>query len=110
MTFKSVIENTSIEYILRKEFPDIVFNANESDTMFELNILIVKYKERHKGKGSKFMKRLLELAREKNKTIALRPDDSYAEKDDMNTKQLKDWYKKLGFIERKYKNFTMIYR
>ena len=98
MTFYDYL-NETIKGKLHKEFSksDAIFNIDEKSDKIILNIVLVPYKDRHKGKGTKFMQRLIELAKEKSKDIYLNASDMYAEESDMKVQELVNWYKSLGF-------------
>ncbi len=108
-SFRSLMLEASVEDILRTEFPEIRFNMSkrkhqkDEKSWIELMIVVVQYKERNKGKGSEFMKRLIELAEQEKIDVFLTPDDSYSEKEDLSKSQLIKWYKKLGF-EKKHRD------
>ena len=111
---KEIIDNfAGIESTLKREFKEVPFKMIEKDDYIELIIFVVKFKERNKGIGTSFMKRLIELANLYQKDIYLTPDDSYGEETDMNKSQLTKWYNKLGFTK-KHKDdsrskYTMCY-
>ena len=98
-------KNTNINKTLLREFDNVPFKLTENDEFMVLMIFVVKFDDRHQGVGSKFMKRLIELAKEANKDIFLSPSDEYAEKSDMNKNQLIKWYKKLGFKKKQKSDF-----
>ncbi len=110
---REAIKHIDISSTLKKEFPNTPFKLTENKEFLVLMIVVVKYKKRHEGIGTKFMKRLIELAKKSNKDIYLSPDDSYAGADDMNKSQLIKWYKKLGFEKKQRDDFrswnTMCY-
>ena len=107
LTFEEYLTENTINAKLRKEFGDSVrFNVQENDSRIILSILVVPYKERNKGIGSKFMRSLIKYAKEANKNIYLTPDDSYAEPEDMNKAQLTKWYKSFGFQKKKKDDFS----
>ena len=76
---------------------DVIFNIDETDKNVHLNVVVVPAKNRKKGLGTKFMKRLQELARENNKTVTLNVSDLYADEDDPKADDLERWYSSLGF-------------
>jgi GNAT superfamily N-acetyltransferase len=98
LTFNDYINETIVGQ-LYKEFPksETIFNIDEKKDKLILNIVLVPFKQRNKGKGTKFMKRLIDLAKEKGKDIILYASDAYAEDTDMKVDDLVKWYKKLGF-------------
>ena len=106
------LQGKSINKILKKEF-NVPFKLTENDEFIHLMILVVPFKQRSEGIGNKFMKRLIELAKEQKKDIFLSPSDEYGEKEDMNKAQLIKWYKKLGFVNKKKSDFrsqnTMVF-
>ncbi|MCK5537862.1 MAG: GNAT family N-acetyltransferase, partial [Bacteroidales bacterium] len=117
---KEIIDNfdiiegtTSINSILKSEFKEVPFKLTENSEFLVLMIFVVKFKKRNMGIGTKFMKRLIELAKANGKDIFLTADSSYAENTDMNKSLLTKWYKKLGFINKKNSDFrtrnTMTY-
>ena len=103
---QEILEQTNIESILRTEFPNVRFNMNTKKDSLELLILVVQFKERKQGIATKFMKRLIELAKKNHKKIYLTPDDSYSTEGDMNLEQIKNFYEKLGFKKDLKSNFT----
>ena len=98
------LKGTSIDRILKAEFK-IPFKLTENDEFLVLMIVVVPWKKRNEGIGNKFMKRLIQLAKEQNKDIFLTPDDSYAEKEDMSKAKLIKWYTKLGFKKKERSDF-----
>lgn len=107
MTYKEFISESTVEVKLRKEFRDDVrFNLTESEDKVFLNIFVVPYKLRNQGIGKRFMTALVKYAKVLNKNIYLNPDDSYAEKEDMNKTQLTKWYKSFGFNKKKKDDFS----
>ena len=107
LTFEEYLTESTVNAKLRKDFADTVrFNMQENDSRIILSILVVPYKERNKGLGSKFMCSLIKYAKEANKNIYLTPDDSYAEPEDMNKTQLTKWYKSFGFQKKKKDDFS----
>jgi len=104
----------SVTNRLLKEFDkkDVIFNIHEASDKIVLNIVVVPFKVRKQGKGTKFMKRLIEVAKDKNKDIYLNVSDAYAEDTDPKVNDLIKWYKKLGFQETEnFKiNKEMVYR
>ncbi len=117
LSFKDILMESGVKKTIKREFPEVRFNLEEHDhpdgNFIVLNIVVVKYKERSKGTGTEFMRRLVELADQEQEDIFLSADDSYAEKDGMNKKMLIKWYKKFGFkdkpkSEQRNKN-TMVY-
>jgi predicted GNAT family acetyltransferase len=113
LTFNDFI-NETVTGQLSKEFPksEAIFNIDEKPNKIILNIVLVPFKERNKGKGKKFMNRLIEIAKEKNKDIILYASGAYAEDTDMQVEDLVQWYKRLGFKETKdFKlNKEMVYK
>lgn len=105
-SFKSLMEGTSIERELRKEFPHVIFNSNEDESKFELNVIVVPFKERNKGIGTEFMKRFVQLGKKFKKNLHLTPDDTYSEKGEMNKQQLTKWYESFGFKKHEVNGFT----
>ena len=109
MNFKQMLLESTIEQILRKEYPEIRFNMSRTKTQsgendwVELSIIVVQFDNRNSGHGSEFMKRFIELADQDHVDIFLTPDDSYSQKGEMNKSQLIKWYKKFGF-EKKHKD------
>ena len=99
-SFKDYVLDESVNDILRTEFPDVIFNLEEHKDFYVLNIVVVKHDKKKQGLGSKFLHRLIEIAEHNHKDIFLSPDDSYAEKGDMNKKQLEKWYKSFGFVKK----------
>ena len=97
--FKDFLIEGTVSQILSSEFSkqDAIFNIHETHDKIMLNIIVVPFKVRKQGKGTKFMKRLQELAKEKNKDIYLNVSDAYAEENDPKVNELYKWYKKLGF-------------
>ena len=83
--------------ILKKEFPNTPFKLSENKDYIALAIFVVKFKDRRNGIGTKFMKRLIELAKESEKDIFITPTDDYSEETDMDKEELIKWYEKLGF-------------
>jgi len=112
MSFYGLLIEGKVQNMLVKEFPrtEAIFNIDEKDDKIILNIVVIPYKERRKGKGTKFMKRLQEIAQEKGKDIYLNASDMYSEEDDMKVKDLIKWYKKLGFRESNKLNNEMVYK
>ena len=106
MTYREFITESTVQAKLKKEFKDVRFNLTEGPKKVYLNIFVVPYKQRNQGLGNKFMKALIKYAKELNKNIYLTPDDSYGEKEDMNKKQLTNWYKRLGFVKKKPDDFS----
>ena len=104
--FKSILEGTSIQRELKNEFPNVIFNSNEDESKFELNVVLVPFKDRNKGMGTKFMKRLVQLGKKNNKNLYLTPDDAYSEEGEMNKQQLTDWYESFGFKKHKENGYT----
>ena len=104
---------SSIDNTLKREFPEVRFKLSEHKDYAHLMIVVVKYKDRNKGQGTEFIKRLIELSEQEQKDIYLTPDDSYSEKSDMNKAQLTKWYKSLGFVKKHRDDFrnqnTMAY-
>ena len=102
----------TVKGTLTKEFPrtEAIFNIDEKSDRIILNIVLVPFKDRRKGKGTSFMKRLIELAEEKNKDIYLNASDMYAEDSDMNKDQLIKWYESLGFKTTNKLNSEMVYK
>jgi len=103
-----------IVQILKNEFgtDEVIFNISEkSETNIYLNIIVVPFKKRKQKNGTKFMKRLIELANKNKKNIIINISDMYAEDGDPKAEDLHRWYKKLGFVETEnYKyNKEMIY-
>jgi GNAT superfamily N-acetyltransferase len=94
-------ESESVRARLLKKYPktEVHFLADEDDKNIFLKMILVPYKKRRQGIGTKFMKDLIALAKEKGKTVTLVPSDLYAEEGDMDINQLKRWYKSLGFKE-----------
>ncbi len=108
--FRSMLLESSIEKILKTEFKNIPFKMEENDDFIDLVIFVIPYKERRKGKGTEFMKRIIELGEQEGKDIRLTPDDGYLTDDeDMSLSDLKSFYKKLGFKEKKSGKFDYIY-
>ena len=114
MGFRGLLIEGKVQNILSKEFDktEAIFNIDEKSDKIILNIVVVPYKNRNQKKGTKFMKRLIEVAKEKGKDIYLYASDMYAEPDDMKVDDLVKWYKKLGFKETKDFSLTkeMVYR
>ena len=109
LSFKDALLETSVEAILQREFK-LPFKLNETKTQIELIIFVVPYKERKSGKATEFVNRVIELGKMANKDIVLTATDGYLNSEgDMNLKQLKSWYKKLGF-ERQTGKFDHIYK
>ena len=107
MTYIEYITESTVEAKLSKEFKNTVrFKLSESPDKVYLMIFVVPYKDRGNGIGTKFMKSLIKYAKELNKNIYLTPDDSYAEKEDMNKIQLTKWYKSLGFEKKRKDDFS----
>ena len=108
-SFKKIMLESSIEDILRTEFPEIRFNMSNrkhqkhEKSWVELMIVVVQYKNRNKKHGTDFMKRIIELADQEQVDVFLTPDASYSEKEDMSKAQLIKWYRKLGF-EKKHRD------
>ena len=100
-TFTDFLIEGKVSNILLKEFPrtETIFNIDEKSDKIILNVVVVPYKVRKQGKGTKFMKRLIEIAREKNKDLYLNVSDMYADENDPKKDDLYKWYKKLGFKE-----------
>jgi predicted GNAT family acetyltransferase len=113
LTFNDYL-NETITGQLHKEFPksEAIFNIDEKPNKIILNVVLVPYKDRHKGKGNKFMHRLIDLAKEKGKDIYLNASDMYSEETDMKVDDLVKWYKSLGFTPtNNFKlNKEMVYR
>jgi len=115
--FKNILnESRNITEILHKEFPEVRFKLTEGKSIdaesgekdfIYLMIFVVVYKERKKGHGTRFVKRLVELAEVNNVDVFLTPDDSYAEKGDMKKTKLTKWYKELGFVKKKRDDFRV---
>ena len=97
--FKDFLIEGKVSQILSSEFSkeDAIFNIHETPDKIMLNIIVVPFNARKQGKGTKFMKRLIEVAKEKNKDLYLNVSDAYAEKNDPKADDLFKWYKKLGF-------------
>lgn len=108
-----MLEGRSIQAVLKKEFPEVRFNASENEEFIALSILVVQFKQRNQGIGSKFMKRFVDLADEHKKDIFLTPDASYAEDGEMSKSSLIKWYQKFGFVNKEKSDFrsqnTMCY-
>ena len=106
------LKGKSINAILKREF-NIPFKLTEHEDYVVLMIVVVPYKERNKGIGNKFMKRLIELSIEQNKDIFITPSGEYSEPEDMKKGALIKWYKGLGFVNKKKSDFrsqnTMVY-
>jgi len=113
-TFTDFLTEGKISNILLKEFPrtETIFNIDEKQNKIILNVIVVPYKIRKQGNGTKFMKRLIELAKEKNKDLYLNISEMYADEGDPHFNELYNWYKKLGFKETKnFKlNKEMVYK
>jgi hypothetical protein len=113
MTFYDYL-NETVKGTLFKEFPktETIFNIDERPDKIILNIVLVPFKKRNKGKGTKFMHRLIEIAEENDKDIYLYASDMYAEESDMKVEDLVKWYKSLGFKPTKdFKlNKEMVYK
>jgi len=94
-------ESESVRAKLLKKYPktEVHFLADESSDNVHLKMILVPYKKRKKGIGTKFMKDLIQYAKEQNKTVTLVPSDLYSDEGDMDINQLKKWYKSLGFKE-----------
>jgi GNAT superfamily N-acetyltransferase len=92
-------ESESVRAKLLKKYPktEVHFLADEDDKNIFLKMILVPYKKRRQGIGTKFMKDLIKYAREKGKTVTLIPSDLYSDEDDMDINQLRQWYKSLGF-------------
>ncbi len=103
---KDILEGTDIEATLRHDFPEVRFNMRENGNTVELQIIVVQHLRRNQSEGKKFMKRLIELAHQNNKNVALTPDASYSSGDDMNQSQLTKWYERLGFKKKPLNKFT----
>ena len=112
MSFKEVLLESSVEQILKNEF-DLPFKIKETKTEIQLIIFVVPFKQRQKGKATEFINRVIELGKMYNKNIVLTASDGYLDPEDgdMNLKDLKNWYKKLGFVKNKDNSkFSHIYR
>ena len=99
MSFRGLFES-KVQNQLFKEFmqdKNVIFNIDETKDNIHLNVVVVPEANRKKGLGTKFMKRLQELAKTGNKTITLNISDMYADQDDPKADELEKWYKKLGF-------------
>ncbi len=103
MYFKDFLIEKTVSNILNSEFSksETIFNIHETSDKIILNIIVVPAKVRKQGKGTKFMKRLIELAKEKNKDLYLNVSDMYSDEGDPKANELIKWYKKLGFKETK---------
>jgi GNAT superfamily N-acetyltransferase len=106
LTFNDYL-NESLVYKLNKEFPKpgYIFRIHDRGKDLYLDIILVPYKDRGKGKGTKFLKRLIELAKEEGKDIYLNVSDMYAEDDNLKGDDLVNFYKKFGF--KPTKNFKL---
>ena len=104
--FREYLSESSIRSVLIKEFPKetLHFLIEETPESITLNLLLVPFKKRNQGIGTKFMKRLVELADKYGKTIYLTPTDVYMEPSDMGLEKLTKWYKKFGFKENRNRN------
>ena len=113
MTFYDYL-NETVTGALHKEFPksEVISNIDEKSDKIVLNVVLVPFKKRRKGLGTKFMKKLIELANKEKKDIYLNASDMYAEDEDMKVQDLVKWYKSLGFEETKnFKlNKEMVYK
>jgi GNAT superfamily N-acetyltransferase len=111
ISFKEYLpESESVRAKLLKKYPktQVHFLADETPDNVFLKMVLVPYKKRRKGIGTKFMKDLIKYAKEQNKSITLVPSDLYSEENDMDVNQLRKWYKSLGFKETGDTQGTMI--
>ena len=105
LNFSSMLLESSVKNIMKREFPDIRMIISEDEDYVVLGVVLVHHTERKKGKATEFMLRLIEVAEQERKDIFLTPDDGYSSKGDMSTAQLTKWYKKLGFKKKKKSDF-----
>ncbi len=106
-SFKDALLESSVDTILKREFPRVPFKIKETKTQINLIVYVVPYKKRGQGKGTEFINRIIELGEQLQKDVILTASDGYLDSEgDMSLKQLKDWYKKLGFKNTKDNNFV----
>jgi archaellum biogenesis ATPase FlaH len=110
LSFHQALLESTVEQIIKTEFPGVPCKIKETKTEIQLIIFVIPFKERRKGKATEFINRLQELAEIENKNIVLTADDGYlTDEQDMNLEQLRAWYKKLGF-KRQTGKFDHIYK
>ncbi len=99
--FKEIFESIPIRSTLQDEFKksETIFNIHETPSKVMLNVVVVPHKVRRQGKGTKFMNRLQELAKQYHKDVYLNVSEMYADEGDPKLNELYKWYKKLGFKE-----------
>ncbi len=107
LSFKDALLESSIENLLRREFPKVPFQIKETSKNVHIVIYVIPYKDRQKGKGTQFIGRIQELAKQYQKSVTLVADDGYLDSEgDMTLKQLKAWYTKMGFKNTQGDKFT----
>ncbi len=107
LSFTDALLEADVQSILKREFPKIPFQIKETKSQIKVIIYVVPFKQRGQGKATLFMKRIIELGKMYQKDVTLTASDGYLDSEgDMSLKQLKDWYKKLGFKNTKGNNFV----
>ncbi len=79
----------------------VTLDVSENKGIVTVGRIVVPEGDRNKGTGTKAMERLIEHADANGLTIALTPSKDFGA---TNIKRLKDFYKRLGFVENKGKN------
>jgi GNAT superfamily N-acetyltransferase len=101
ISFQELLENKSVRSQLQSLYPmgpnsDVLFKIQETPDELYLGMVLVPAKKRGKGLADKFMKKMIQLAKENGlKRIRLNVSDAYS--DDMSNEDLIKWYKKYGF-------------
>jgi len=112
MNFKQLLEGKNISIIMKKKYPNVItqiigpFSPEYGENgYFILQMILVKYNDRQKGLGTKYMNDLINEAKKQKLDIFLSPSDDYQEPEEMNLKDITNWYKKLGFVKKHKDDF-----
>jgi len=95
MKFRIFLNESKIEPMLRKKFPEVRLVMKEFSDYTILQVILIQEKQRGKGEARAFMEYFVELSDKFKKDIYLTPSDIYG--GDVN--QLKKFYKSLGFVK-----------
>ena len=105
-----VLEGRDIKSTLTREFPTVIAqllgpSRNSDGDYYRLQMLVVPFKERQQGLATRYMKRLVELAKSEDKDIFLSPSAEYQEPGAMTKGQITQWYKTFGFEKKRKDDF-----
>ena len=98
--------NEDIAQDLEAEFPGLDLDLYDTKSGYILSKIVLPVGERNEGTGSKVMQRIVDMADQEGKLIALTPDTAFG-----GTKsRLIKFYKRFGFVPNKGRNKTFNFR